>query len=573
MTLSPPSSVIGYLHLLQPRWFSMRNRLRIQRSGSFMRILLVLGLTFAFWAAIFFLFYRVIVYFNAVETIGPMLTRKLLSLVYLTFFSMLLLSNIITSLTTFFLSQDLTLLVAAPQSTSRIYYARLTETLFDSSWMFILFGLPVFLAFGLAQKAGLLFYPYVFAVGVPFLLIPAALGSIFTLILVNVFPARRTKDLFILLSLLFLAILIPLLRFLQPEKLTDPESFSGLVDYFALLRNPASPLLPSFWATEVLNSSTGALSLYGSPLFYWALLASTGLGLAVLGETFYGRFFRRSFTRSQESMMLPVASGGWVRRLVDLPMRLIPSSSRVLVEKDVKTFLRDTSQWSQLILLVALMAIYLFNIKALPLQKNPLPTVYLQNVLAFLNLGLAGFVLAGVGIRFVFPAVSMEGNAVWILKSAPLSASRFLWSKFWLSLVPLLFLAEALVISSNSLLHVTPTMMILSTVTIFCMTFGITSLGIAVGTYHPRFNASNSAQVASSFGGLIYMILALIFIALVVVLEAGPVYRVMRWTLWGWQSPDLWRLLIPMGAVVLINVTAFILPMKLAVRKLNELEL
>lgn len=561
----------GYLHLLQPRWFSMRNRLH--RSGSFLRILLVVGLTSLFWAAIFLLFYRVILYFHGVETIGPLLTRKLLSLVYLTFFSMLLLSNIITSLSTFFLSQDLSLLVAAPQSTSRIYYARLTETLFDSSWMFILFGLPVFLAFGLAQKAGFLYYPYVLAVGVPFLLIPAALGSIFTLILVNVFPARRTKDLFILLSLLFLAILIPLLRFLQPEKLTDPESFSGLVEYFALLRDPSSPLLPNFWATEVVNSSIGSLSLSGSPLFYWALLASTGLGLAVIGEILYGRFFRRSFTRAQESMLLAVARRGWMRRLVDLPMRLIPSSSRVLVEKDVKTFLRDTSQWSQLILLVALMAIYLFNIKALPLHKNPLPTIYLQNVLAFLNLGLAGFVLAAVGIRFVFPAVSLEGNAVWLIKAAPLSAGRFLWSKFWLSLIPLLFLAEVLVISSNSLLKVTPTMMIISTATIFCMTFGITSLGIAVGAYHPRFNASNAAQVASSFGGLIYMIVALAFIALVIVLEAGPVYRLMRWTLWGWQRWDWWRFLIPMGVVLLINVAVFILPMKLAVRKLNELEL
>lgn len=568
-----PAALVGFFYLLEPRWLSLRNRLGPRRRGSRLRLLLVLGLVLLFWAGTFLLFYRVIVYFHGVEAIGPLLTRKLLSLIFLTFFSMLLLSNIITCLSTFFLSQDLNLLMAAPQSLSRIYYARLTETLFDSSWMLILFGVPVFLAFGLAQKAGLLYYLDVLLVAVPYLLIPAALGAILTLILVNVFPARRTKDLFVLLSLVFIAILVPLLRFVQPEKLTNPQAMASLVDYFALLRDPSSPLLPNFWATEVTNSSLGALSFGAGPLFYWLVLSSTALGLTVTGELLYRRLYHGSFTRSQEAIPLPVAGRGWLRRLLELVLRPVPSSSRVLVEKDVKTFLRDTTQWSQLILLVALMAIYLFNIKALPLGENPLPTVYLQNVLSFLNLGLAGFVLAAVGVRFVFPSVSLEGKAIWLIKSAPVSPSRFLWSKFWMSLVPLLVLAEMLVVSSNLLLRVTPTMMVLSTATIFCMTFGLTSLGVAAGAYHPRFNASNASQVSSSFGGLLYMILSLAFIALIVALEAGPVYRLMHWKLWGWRPWSWWGFILPLGAAFSLNVAAFLVPMKAAVRKLYELEL
>ena len=36
----------------------------------------------------------------------------------------------------------------------------------------------------------------------------------------------------------------------------------------------------------------------------------------------------------------------------------------------------------------------------------------IKNVYAFLNLGLAGLVMATVAVRFVFPAVSSEGGVL-----------------------------------------------------------------------------------------------------------------------------------------------------------------
>ena len=100
--------------LLSPRWRAARNRVRrLDRRG---KILLGFfgALGAAFWAAIFLFFYRVLCYFLTVPDFGPVLTYKLLSMVLLTFFSILLFSNIITALSTFFLSRELERLVAAP---------------------------------------------------------------------------------------------------------------------------------------------------------------------------------------------------------------------------------------------------------------------------------------------------------------------------------------------------------------------------------------------------------------------------------------------------------------------------
>jgi len=40
--------------------------------------------------------------------------------------------------------------------------------------------------------------------------------------------------------------------------------------------------------------------------------------------------------------------------------------------------------------------------------KIAYPDVYLQNLFAFLNMGLALFVLTAVAARFAYPAVSLE---------------------------------------------------------------------------------------------------------------------------------------------------------------------
>ena len=43
---------------------------------------------------------------------------------------------------------------------------------------------------------------------------------------------------------------------------------------------------------------------------------------------------------------------------------------------------------------------------------------------------MAGLVLSAVAARFLYTSVSLEGEAFWIVRTAPVNISRFLWSKF-----------------------------------------------------------------------------------------------------------------------------------------------
>jgi ABC-2 type transport system permease protein len=261
--------------------------------------------------------------------------------------------------------------------------------------------------------------------------------------------------------------------------------------------------------------------------------------------------------------------------LFDFLLRPLHGSTKAMMIKDVKVFLRDTRQWSQLILLFALVVVYLFNFKALPLNKVPGISFYLENIISFLNVGLAGFVLSAVAVRFIYPAISLEGKSFWVIMSAPIELRRLIWSKFWTSLVPLLLLAEALIVLSNTFLHVTQFMMIISTVTIFLITIAIVSIGIGIGAVYPRFRVEDVAQIHSGFGGLIYMIICVTFIVLVIFLEAWPTYLIfMARTRKYFLSYLQWiEVIFCFCLTVSIILAAIFIPIKIGLKRLSRIEI
>ena len=150
-------------------------------------------------------------------------------------------------------------------------------------------------------------------------------------------------------------------------------------------------------------------------------------------------------------------------------------------------FLRDVSQWSQLLLLLALVLLYLYNFRVLDLDRIPYMSGVIKNVYAFVNLGMAGFVMATVAVRFVFPAVSAEGAAFWIIRTSPISLRDFLWSKFWTGLVPVLVFTEVLTIAANELLGVDPLLKVVAALAIVFMSFALVGLATGLGARYPRF--------------------------------------------------------------------------------------
>ena len=556
------------LHVLQPKWRTALQRIRKERAeGGGGKLVLLGAVGLAFWAGVFGVLYVILRYFRGVEELGPLLAGKMLGLALLSFISILVLSNVITALSSFFLAKDLDLLVSAPVDWLRLYLAKLLETAIHSSWMVALMAVPLLAAYGVIYHGGWFFAPFAILVMVPLLILPAVVGSALTLVLVNVFPARRTRDLLSIIALGAGAGVILLFRMIRPEQLARPEGFRNLLEFIAVLRTPTSPFMPSEWATRaVMGYLHGPFDVL--PVI---LLWSTAAAFVALGAMLHWRIYATGFTKAQEGAERFIRGGFWKWSLGRL-MSPLSVAKREFVLKDIRLFFRDTTQWSQLILLGVLVVVYIFNIKVLPLHRGEQVGFFSVTLVSFLNLGLAGFVLTSIAARFIFPAVSLEGRQMWLLRSSPLDLKALLWSKYWVGTVPLLVLALILTGVTNWLLQASPFMMVLSLVTIFALTLAIGALALGFGTLYPQFETENAAQIPTSFGGLVLMMTTIALLAVVIGGLSQIVYPYVRSVYEGHPVVITPWMIASTVLVALVCVAATALPLWLARRRMEQFE-
>jgi ABC-2 type transport system permease protein len=556
------------LTLLKPRIWHVRKRGSSKANGrSGARVFLLGSFGLLFWCGIFAVSWRVLVYFKGIEDIGDILGFKLLSMMLVVSFALLLFSSILTSLSKLYLSRDLLLVHSLPVSSYKIFIARWIDSTVESAWMVIIYTLPVLISYGIVYHTGIFYYVNTMILMLCLAAIASAISTLLVMTAVIFIPASRMKSVFIFMGILSFVVIYLAIRLSQPELLVDPEVFDTVMVYITSLQTPSSPFLPSSWVYDGIQSALS--NSISSSLFFTTLaLSFTGMivfVLVLLADAIYFKGFSK--TQNAPARLFKKNVVG------DRIFNFLPGPIKSFTAKEVKTFLRDQTQWTQIFLIAALIVIYVYNFKVLPLEKSPIRTVYLQNLFSFLNMGLALFVLTAVTARFAYPAVSMEREAFWLVKTSPLSIRTFLWIKFFIYYFPLLILTEVLIVATNILLQVTPFMMTLSTLTVFFTVPGIVAMGVGLGAAYPDFKAENPTQTITSFGGLVFMIFCAGYIGLVVLIEAGPVYNlfmagirnnVISLSTWIWIFGSFILVLI-------LSVLATCLPMRFGERRLSEL--
>ena len=554
------------LTLLKPRIWPLTNR-RVRKAarGSILKLFFFGIIGMLFWLAIFMASLRILTYFKGIEEVGDTLGYKLMSMILIVSFALLIFSSILTALSKLYLSRDLQLVHAMPVSGYKIFAARWIDSTVESAWMVVIFTLPIFLSYGIVFRAGAFYYLNTVMALVPLVINASAVGTVMVMMAVIAIPASRLKSIFIFLGILFFVVLYLAVRMSRPELLVDPEVFDTALVYITSLQTPSSPILPSTWAYDSIRA--GLSGAFGSGLFHTALAWSFAAMMVFVLVFVADAIYFKGYSKTQTAAVRLFKSRATDARYLNF----LPGPVKSFAVKEIKTFLRDQTQWSQLFLIAALVVIYVYNFKVLPLEKSPIKTIYLQNLFSFLNMGLALFVLTAVAARFAYPAVSQEREAFWLVKSSPLSLKSFLWIKFFVYYFPLLILTEILIVLTNILLSVTPFMMALSTITVFFLVPGIVAMGIGFGAAYPDFKAENPAQTVTSFGGLIFMIMCAGYIGLVILIEAGPVYHLFMAQIHGKDlSTAAWLWIVgSFAAVFVFSLLAIVLPMRFGEKRLS----
>jgi ABC-2 type transport system permease protein len=541
-------------------------KLRPFSAATITRTAIVVLLFAAFLYGDFALFRRLFGAMAKVEEESPFLAlgllRNLLSLVFLAAVVMLFSSSMTAAIGAFFSDLDLDTLHAAPLSKTGIVMRRWAKTFAQSATMVYVFILPMFVAFAERYRTPGRLYPIALVNLALVLAIPVTLGALVIIILVRFFPIRRVSQIVATIAILVLTIAVVAFRMSRPERLFASINTDDVTRVLRSVELPSLDRYPGTALAEVMVAMAEGRPASMLP----PKIGVTAVVLFALFVLIARRIYFAAFVRARESMAPTALGATGFTRAADLLLTPFSAPTRAMIGKEVRTLTRDVAQWSQLFLMLALMFLYLYNIRMLPLGGDARATI-----VAYANLGMAGFVVAAICLRFAYPSISSEGKAFWMVQSAPVSYRRFLIVKVVVYGAPLTILSLLLTVFADVLLGADHVVWTFTLVGASMLGVTLVSMGVGLGALAPDFAAENPLQVGLSLGGFAYMAAALAYVGVIMTLMAKPVMRYFFWRLFGIESEGMAVGVVPVVTAVTLSIALCVFPLMVAEKRLTAL--
>ena len=541
------------------------SKLRPLNGAALVKIAITVAIGAAFLYGDFVLFQRLFRAVTQIEEASPFFAlgvlRNLLALVFLVAVVILFSSAMTAAIGSFFNDLDLDTYHAAPRSKTRVVLARWTKTLAQSATMVYIFIVPMFVAFALRYRTPRVFYPVVLLNLAMLLAIPVTLGALAIILLVRFFPIRRVYQIVATIAILVLTVAVVAFRMSRPERLFAPITTDELRVVLRTIELPSIDRYPGTALADTMIAYAEGRPAKALPPKIAVMFAAVFAAFMVVAP----RIYFPAFVRARESMAPPALGASWLTRAADRLLERFSAPTRAMIGKEVRTLTRDVAQWSQLFLMAALLFLYLYNVRMLPLGGDARATI-----VAYANLGMAGFVIAAICLRFAYPSVSSEGKAFWIMQSAPVSYRRFLLVKVLVYAAPLTLLSVGLTAFTNVLLHADGVVWSFTLIGASMLGITLVSLGVGLGGLAPNFAAENPLQVGLSLGGFGYMAAALAYVGGMMLLMARPIVQYLFWRVFGVER-DAAVTLIPVAVAVTASIALSVIPLAIAEKRLTAL--
>jgi ABC-2 type transport system permease protein len=509
-----PSQTASALRRL--RYCLTRNTVRSILAGSRLRLAMILICSLVFWLGLFGLFVGGFEFIGLSDELFNAIFEYLFSMFFLSILIMLFFSTGIITYTGLFHSREGVFLLSTPATTDRIFAYKFAESVAMSSWGFFLLGSPLMVAYGLTVNAPIAFYGMFLVYLFMFVMIAGSLGSIAAILVANVFP-KRQKLVLAAAALATLAVLVGLaMRIWNAPGATLTSDWLGSVqERLAFCQHP---LWPSRWMSAgLLASAKGNWPRAG--YYLMVLSAHAGLGYliaaAVARDLYFRGFNRVQGGRNSRRRLALDALDGFFHRAFFFLSRPI----RLLILKDLRTFLRDPAQWSQFLIFFGLLAFYFLNI---PRLGYGIQSPSWRNLISFLNLAVTALILSTFTSRFIFPLLSLEGRNFWVLGLFPLRREQILWGKFAFSVGISLGATELLVFLSDLMLGMGAVIIALHVVMVAVLCLGLSGISVGLGARLPNLRESDPSKIAVGFGGTLNLLVSLVFIFSLVTALAVP---------------------------------------------------
>lgn len=546
-----------------------------------LRLTLVALSSLVFWTALFGIFYEA---FSFLEALHADVTSMLFNAFFLSLMVMLVFSSGILMYSGLYCSREASLLLTLPARPETIVAHVFQESIWFSSWGFVLLGSPMLVAYGVVKNAGWPYFLLMLPLMLSFVMIPASLGGILCITLVRWLPRLRLHA----LALAGTAVLVAggwLAWSAVATNDADRLTTSWFEQAFSRLAVTEQRFLPSWWlASALIESSRPADDsvqrwggLFEACMFFMVLLAN-GLFLQLVAG-----WLARAWYRCGYGLLAGSSSGRRMTRASWLDSLIARAGSRrglplrLLLVKDLRLFRRDIAQWSQFAIFFGLLSIYFANLRSFHYDNA------YASLIGFLNLGVVGLILSTFTTRFVYPMISLEGRRFWILGLLPLGRDQIVWSKFVFSVAGSLPPCCLLIYLSDRMLGLPTSAILIHEVACCVLCLGLSGIAVGLGAKIPDLREASPSKIAAGFGGTLSLVLSSLFIMPVVLAAALPAHAGLAARSLGSRWPGVRQFLevfdgrqgmpLAIALILLLGLLAAGPPMLAGIRAFRRLEL
>lgn len=495
----------------------LRHRVMDGLASNRLLLLTISGFLVLYCVAAYVLVSRGLEFVNRMPLFGPLLLERLVYLLFFFFFIMLVLSNATITGMGMFRRKDMDWQVAMPLPYRSLVLWKTLEGMALASWGLLVLSAPILVALGRLYDAGPGFYLF----GAPALFclvtISANLSSWALLILVR--HARRWwwKPVALIGAGAFGMAVYRFISTGDPELMSSGDLVSSLHEVLKHTEICMHPMLPSSWVAEVIFAS--GKGLHEQAVFFSFTLLANALFALTVTAGLGNRMFYPAWHRVMAAVPMAraqAAEQAWFRhpekscrRSLIARLTGMDRQAWSIIVKDVRTFVREPTQWGQSLLIFGLLLMYTSNLRRLGYD---LQSPFWIIVISHLNLLVCSLALSTLTTRFIFPQFSLEGQRMWILGLSPVSLQRVLGLKLRLSAGVMGLMTTLLVLVSSLSLSLSWERTAFFCAAVFMLSYGLNALALSLGALLPNFREPNPARIISGFGGTLCLISSFLYI-------------------------------------------------------------
>lgn len=466
---------------------------------------------------------NIITYLMEDVKIGMFLLHRFLFVVLFIFFMTVNIGNIVVSYSTFFKSKEVAFLLTQPVSFVQIFIVKFFDNFFYSSSTLLLIVSAALTGYTSYFNLPWFFIPFsIIVLILPFMFIAGTLGAIILLVIMRFAASFGIKKVLFTIAAFYIFAIILFYIFSSPVQIVTKvfEYFPNINNYFGFLESPVIKLLPNHWVADSLYwISSGKYLAAGWSVFLLIVFAILFflLALFLAKKWFYKSwliFLNLSNELSVKRKRFRSTAFSFEKKSSFKPKR------EALVKREILMFIREPSQWSHFLVMTFLITVFVLSISNIDVLLLNAFNVNLKTLIYLFIYMFNVFLIASMSLRFIFPLVSLEGETIWKIRSAPLNYKKLMLTRLTIYFFIILIIGQILNFVSNYQFSIV--LAAISQLNTVFVTITLVSFNFGMGAAYANYKEKNPIRVASSQGASFTFLFTIIYLIFLIILMFGP---------------------------------------------------